>query len=111
VSGRGPSMRRKSKACSSLAARDLPGVRGFTREIDVSREISPAPRDIERVVQRGLDQWRVHEMDARAVPGARASTCLICESIEVIRRLWTFPSDWRVLDDDALWELCEGPPT
>jgi hypothetical protein len=111
VSGRGPSKRRKSKACSSLAARDLPGVRGFTREIDVSRDISPAPRDIERVVQRGLDQWRVHEMDARAVPGARASTCLICESIEVIRRLWTFPSDWRVLDDDALWELCEGPPT
>jgi hypothetical protein len=64
----------------------------------------------ERVVQRGTNQWRVREMDARAVPGARASTCLICESIEVIRRLWDYPAGWRELSNDELWTLCEGPP-
>jgi len=106
-----PVLWRKSKARSSLTARDLPGVRGFPTEVDVSRETTPVPRELERVVQHGLDRWRVHEMDARAIPGARAPTCLICESIEVIRRLWKFPADWPTLDDDALWEVCEGPPS
>ena len=62
----------------------------------------------ERLVERGDRHWTVREMDARGVPGARAPTCLICESTEVIRRLWDYPNDWRKLDDAALVRLCEG---
>ncbi len=64
----------------------------------------------ERVVQRGIDQWRIREMDATAVPGSRGTTCLVCESFDVIRRLWIFPEDWASMCDDALWRLCEEPP-
>jgi len=49
----------------------------------------------------------MREVDARNVPGARRATCLICESGDVIRRLWSFPSDWYQLDDDALLTLCD----
>ena len=50
-------------------------------------------------------------MDAHAVPGSRGATCLVCESLDVIRRLWIFPDDWAVMGDDALWRLCEEPPS
>jgi hypothetical protein len=63
----------------------------------------------ERVVQRGSRAWRVREIAARAVPGSRGPRCLICESTEVVRRLWTYPTDWRGLDDELLWDLCERP--
>ncbi|MGE5102386.1 MAG: hypothetical protein ACM3SX_20565 [Deltaproteobacteria bacterium] len=62
----------------------------------------------ERLVERGDRHWTLREMDTRAVPGARARTCLICESTEVIRRLWNYPNDWRELDDFELADLCEG---
>jgi hypothetical protein len=62
----------------------------------------------ERLVERGDRHWTLREMDARAVPGARAPRCLICESTEVIRRLWSYPNDWRQLDDLQLATLCEG---
>lgn len=64
----------------------------------------------ERLVERGERQWTLREMDARTVPGARAATCLICESTDVIRRLWRYPRDWRSLKDDDLAALCEGMP-
>lgn len=62
----------------------------------------------ERLVDHGDRHWTVREMDARDVPGARAPSCLICESTEVIRRLWDYPDDWRKLDDAELAKLCEG---
>lgn len=68
-------------------------------------------RESDRIIRRGADEWRLHEADARAVPAARGPTCLICESVEVIRRLWLYPSDWRSLDDDTLWQICDGPPS
>jgi hypothetical protein len=49
----------------------------------------------------------LREVDARKVPGARAPTCLICESADVIRRLWAFPGDWHSLDDESLLDLCD----
>ena len=64
----------------------------------------------ERLVERGDRHWTLREMDARGVPGARAARCLICESTEVVRRLWNYPSDWRKLDDVELAALCEGSP-
>lgn len=60
-----------------------------------------------RVVQRGSERWVVREIDAHKVPGARGPRCLICESGDVIRRLWKYPSDWESLDDISLWALCE----
>ena len=62
----------------------------------------------ERLVERGDRHWTLREMDARGVPGARATRCLICESTEVIRRLWDFPNNWRQLGDAELAALCEG---
>ena len=62
----------------------------------------------ERLVEQGERHWTLREMDARRIPGARARTCLICESTEVIRRLWDYPSNWRKLDDVELAALCEG---
>ena len=67
-------------------------------------DVGPA----ERLVERGDRHWTLREMDARSVPGARAATCLICESTEVIRRLWNYPDDWRELGDLELATLCEG---
>ena len=64
----------------------------------------------ERLVERGERRWTLREMDARRVPGARAATCLICESTDVIRRFWRYPRDWRSLDDEGLAELCEQVP-
>ena len=62
----------------------------------------------ERLVERGDRRWTLREMDAREVPGARAATCLICESTDVIRRFWRYPRDWRSLEDDDLAALCEA---
>jgi hypothetical protein len=74
----------------------------------VAPSVSYETHSSERLLQRGGRQWTVREVNARGVPGARRDTCLICESAEVIRRIWDFPSDWRVVDDEALWKLCEG---
>jgi hypothetical protein len=62
----------------------------------------------ERLLQRGSRQWIVREVNARGVPGARRDTCLLCESAEVIRRIWDFPANWRTVDDESLWKLCDG---
>jgi hypothetical protein len=60
-----------------------------------------------RDLERGNERWTVREVDARRVPGARADRCLICESGEVVRRLWEYPKNWTELDDEALWKLCD----
>lgn len=62
----------------------------------------------ERLIELGERQWTVREMDARRIPGARAARCLICESTEVIRRFWDYPTDWRARGDAELVALCEG---
>ena len=51
--------------------------------------------------------WSVSERDATGVPGARAATCLIFESQSAVRRSWSFPPNWREMDDSALWRLSE----
>jgi hypothetical protein len=69
------------------------------------------PENENRTVQRGSARWTLREVDAQRVPGARAPRCLICESADVIRRLWIYPSDWSDLDDQSLLELCERDVT
>jgi hypothetical protein len=36
---------------------------------------------------------------------ARAPRCLVLSSRDCVRRLWTYPSDWRELGADALFRL------
>lgn len=50
-------------------------------------------------------RWRVTERDARDDPGARADSCLIFASGEVIRRVWHYPPTWRELPPAALVAL------
>ena len=73
-----------------------------------SQLVSFETQSSERLLQRGSRQWIVREVNSRGVPGARRETCLLCESAEVIRRIWDFPADWRTVDDDVLWKLCDG---
>jgi hypothetical protein len=52
--------------------------------------------------------WTVVEVDARGVPGARGASCLVFTRLDCIRRVWTYPADWRALDVDALIALSWG---
>src|SRR5581483_4039819 len=97
----------KSKACSNTTARDVPRYHDST--MTHSRTM-PEARSTARVIRRSGDSWSIREMDARLVPGARADHCLICESTDVIRRVWHYPSNWHDLSDDELWHLCESAP-
>jgi hypothetical protein len=66
-----------------------------------------APDD-ERTLQHGNDEWTVREVDAHRIPGALMPSCLICETSDVVRRLWRYPKNWRSLTDDELWRLIES---
>lgn len=60
----------------------------------------------ERIVEKSGQRWTIREMSAGNIPGAHRSHCLICESDDVVRRIWDYPHDWRSLDDSRLIELC-----
>jgi len=53
-------------------------------------------------------QWRVREVDATSIPGARGRRCLIFDSDGIVRRVWAFPDSWAGLDDDDVWSLLDG---
>lgn len=64
------------------------------------------PDDVVRFIESagGRDAWHVREfrpIDALNV----APPSLICESASTVRRLWTFPEDWRRLTDAELLAL------
>ena len=61
----------------------------------------------ERIIVRGEREWRIREKNMGTVPGAHASRCLICESDDVVRRIWNYPENWRELSDDELLRLCD----
>jgi hypothetical protein len=61
----------------------------------------------QRTVERAERRWTVREVNADAVPGAAASRCLICESDDVVRRIWTYPENWLSLSDDELIRICD----
>jgi hypothetical protein len=51
--------------------------------------------------------WRIYEMAAGHVPGARGARCLVMESESkgVCRRLWRYPANWQELPPDELLAL------
>ena len=53
----------------------------------------------------------VTEYDARGVPGATGTSCLVCETESAMRRLWSYPADWHRLDDRKLLSLFDQPFT
>jgi hypothetical protein len=61
--------------------------------------------DAVRFVGAGGIAWRVVERGAAGVPGARAACCLIFLSEALVRRIWSFPSDWRGLSPVELEAL------
>lgn len=60
----------------------------------------------ERIIQRGDQYWIVREVNTSTVAGSHGARCLICESDDIVRRVWEYPDDWDKLSDDALLELC-----
>lgn len=72
----------------------------------------PAERGRAPLAQRTVSDaagagWRVYEMSAGHVPGARAARCLVMESESqgVCRRFWNYPANWQELPDDELLAL------
>jgi len=61
----------------------------------------------ERIVEKGEQRWSVREVSADTVPGASAPRCLICESEDVVRRIWRYPENWVELSDDELIRICD----
>ena len=77
--------------------------RGDARRVEPGR----AP-----LAQRALSDasgagWRVYEMVAGHVPGARGARCLIMESESkgVCRRVWSYPANWQEMSVDELLAL------
>jgi hypothetical protein len=52
-------------------------------------------------------RWRVREAKAHDVPGAPADSCLIFDGGTICRRLWSYPSHWLKLGDEALLALMD----
>ena len=63
-------------------------------------------RSGERVIQRAEQRWVVREINTTNQTGGHGRRCLICESEEIVRRVWEYPDDWDRLSDEALLELC-----
>ena len=56
------------------------------------------------VVDRAGIEWTVREVETPQ-PWARGERCLVLNSRECVRRLWQYPSAWRMLDADALLDF------
>ena len=70
------------------------------------RSLPTVKADVRDLRHQGI-AWRVREMDATNIPGARANRCLIFDSEGVVRRAWSFPRTWAELDDEDIWALLE----
>ena len=68
---------------------------------------SPRPLAQRLVSDAGGAAWRIYEMAAGHIPGARGARCLIMESAShgVCRRFWSYPPNWQELAVDDLLAL------
>jgi hypothetical protein len=60
-------------------------------------------RPNERRLVTGKEVWCVYEL----MNGDAARACLVFESVNIVRRVRTYPSNWRELPDSALMLLKE----
>jgi hypothetical protein len=78
--------------------------------VDMHGHVFPDPREAADeefphvVVDRDGVEWTVRER-ATPQPWARAPHCLVLNSRECVRRIWSYPHDWRALDADSLLRL------
>jgi hypothetical protein len=77
--------------------------------VDTLGHVFPAQRDSADddshvVMDRDGVEWSVREI-ATPHTWARAPRCLIVSSRDCVRRVWSYPSDWRALDGDTLLRL------
>ena len=52
--------------------------------------------------------WRIWLADTRCVPGAHAEHCLIFDTGDRVRRVWSVPEDWGQMSADALIALADA---
>ncbi len=64
------------------------------RDREVAIPSSSERRGVREYVDDDGTTWRVCEVDAARVPGARGPQCLIFSSPNAIRRVWEYPPDW-----------------
>ena len=50
-------------------------------------------------------RWCVHERDTSRMLGARGTRCLVFETANVLRVVWSYPRDWRTLPSAELESL------
>lgn len=55
-----------------------------------------------RWIRRGEEEWLVYEL---LIPYDRRGPTLVFESESIVRRVRTYPADWRELPDDELFAL------
>jgi hypothetical protein len=78
--------------------------------VDTSGHVFPAHRDLadEQFPRMFVDgdgiEWTVREL-ATPQAWARAPRCLVLSSRDCVRRVWSYPAEWRSLDPDALLRL------
>jgi len=77
--------------------------------VDAYGHVFPSQReraadDLLLVVDPDGVEWSVREM-ATPQAWARAPRCLVLSSRDCVRRVWSYPSEWRDLPSDALLRL------
>jgi hypothetical protein len=117
--GAGVGCRPAAQLADSYASMPLPDSLGSADHVDDRgngrgiRVPTPAPtphrmgqRDADRTyVTSDGEEWRVFEIDAADLPGARGDRCLVFTSNVAFRRVWHYPDDWRRLTPRQLIEL------
>ena len=64
-------------------------------------QLDPSPREM----IGGMTRWRVFEVETAERPWAHARRTLIFLSPKVMRRVRSYPADWRDLSDAELYAL------
>jgi hypothetical protein len=75
-----------------------------------ARSLKDEPIRIRVILDARRIEWRVREIDAEDVPGARGPRSLVFENHAAVRRLWRYPPDWHLLPDEALLVLLDTRP-
>ena len=78
--------------------------------VDSTGHVFPAHRELAAedfpllFLDRDGIEWTVREL-ATPQAWARGPRCLVVSSRECVRRVWSYPADWRSLDPDTLLRL------
>ena len=101
-----PGLRRDADPAAPAGDRGAAPDQEVGRLADREVPLRVAHEDARIVVEHGTGRrWQVREVDARCVPAARGDRCLIFDAECVVRRLWSYPANWRQLPGDELLRL------